>query len=92
VTALLLLIAAAAVIAVTVYTISLTWHPWTPCRACDGSGKTQDRLWKKAIGTCPGCGGRGRNPRLGIRVLQPTRYKRLTGAQANHKRIDKRGN
>jgi len=89
-TALLLLAAAAAVIAVTVYAVSLRLHPWMPCRACGGSGKTSDRLWHSAHGTCRACGGRGRNPRLGIRVLQPSRYKRLMAGQAGHKSIDKR--
>ena len=79
-----LAIVAAAVIAAAAaaYLISLRIRPWWPCRACEGSGKTRDRIWKQAIGTCPKCGGRGRQPRLGVRILTPGRHKRLTAGRA----------
>lgn len=86
------LILAAAVIAAAVYGTSLRLHPWTPCRACDGSGKSRDAMWKKAHGTCRACGGRGRHPRLGVRILQPGRARRLAAGTPKHKSIDQRRN
>ncbi len=83
---------AAAVIAVTaaaVYWRSLQVHPHRPCGACGGSGKTRDRIWKPATGTCPKCLG-GRVPRLGVRVLQPARARRMLGAEPSHKTADER--
>jgi hypothetical protein len=80
----------AAVIAAAAYAVSLRIRPWWPCRACKGSGKTRDRIWTKATGTCPRCGGRGRRPRLGIRVLQPGRARQLEAGQPKHKNVDKR--
>ena len=89
--ALWLILAAAAVLAVVAYAVSLRLHPWAPCRKCDGGGKSRDAVWKKAHGTCRACGGRGRHPRLGIRVLQPGRARRMNSGQASHKSIDRRG-
>jgi len=89
--ALWLILAAAAVIAAAVYLASLRLHPKWPCRACRGTGKTRDRIWKSAHGTCAACSGRGWRPRLGIRVLQPGRARRLA-PPANHKSIDQRRN
>lgn len=85
-----LVLAAAAVLAAAVYAVSLRARPWWPCRACRGSGKTRDRIWKRASGTCPKCGGRGRRPRLGIRALNPDRARQMKAAQPDHKNIDKR--
>jgi len=82
------LIAAAAGGAVA-YLVSLRLHPWRPCRACRGSGKTRDRIWKPASGTCPKCRG-GRRPRLGVRVLQPARARGMVPARGSHKSADRR--
>ena len=85
-----LFLAAAAVLAAAAYLTSLWVHPWQPCRSCDGSGRTRDRLWRGAFGTCKACGGRGRKPRPGIRVLQPGRARRMAAAEAKHKITDER--
>lgn len=87
-----LILAAAAVLGAAMYAASLRIHPWRPCRSCDGSGKSRDTVWKKTFGTCKACGGRGRHPRLGVRVLQPARARRMTGGQPKHKNIDERRN
>lgn len=86
----LLLIVIAAVVAVAVYARSLWVHPWAPCRPCKGSGRTRDSLFRAATGTCSRCGGKGRKPRAGIRVLQPSRAKRLAGPKPDHKKADQR--
>ncbi|HEY1323215.1 MAG TPA: hypothetical protein VGF32_23355 [Streptosporangiaceae bacterium] len=88
--ALWLILAAAAVTAVAVYALSLRLRPWWPCRACHGTGKTTDRIWRRATGTCARCAGKGRHPRLGIRVLQPARARAMTAAKGAHKTIDRR--
>lgn len=85
-----LILAAAAITAAAVYAVSLRIHPWKPCRSCEGTGKSRDTVWKTAFGTCKSCGGKGRKPRLGVRVLQPARARRMTGAGPGHKRIDER--
>ena len=84
-----LLVIAVAAITVAAYLISLKVHPWAPCSRCSGGGKSRDRLWRGAFGTCPSCGGRGKHPRLGVKVLQPGRARRLA-PPANHKRTDER--
>jgi len=87
-----LAIVAAAVIAAVAaaYLVSLRWRPWWPCHACRGSGKTRDRIWKRATGTCPKCGGRGKRPRLGIRVLNPDRARLMRAVKGTHKKADRR--
>lgn len=90
--ALWLILAAAAILTAAAYAASLRFHPWKPCGTCDGSGKSRDAVWKTAFGTCRACGGKGRKPRLGVRVLQPARARRLAGAQPDHKNIDERRN
>lgn len=84
--------AVAALIAAAAYLASLRIHPWTPCRPCKGTGKSRDTVWKAAFGTCRACGGRGRHPRLGVRVLQPGRARQLTAGQPKHLNVDKRRN
>lgn len=79
----------AAVVASVAYAVSLRLHPWRPCRACRGSGKTRDRFWKPATGTCPKCRG-GRRPRLGVRMLQPARARDMIPARGTHKVNDRR--
>jgi hypothetical protein len=73
-----------------VYLVSLRFHPWWPCWRCRGTGRTRDRVWKRARGTCPACGGRGQRPRLGIRVLNPDRARRMRERESSHRRIDER--
>ena len=87
-----LAIAGAAVLtaAAAAYLVSLRVRPWWPCRACRGGGKTRDRIWKRATGTCPKCGGRGKRPRLGIRVLNPDRARLMRAAKGTHKKADRR--
>jgi len=57
----------------------------------NGSGWSSNAMRRKAHHTYPSCGGRGRHPRLGVRVLQPAHYNQLTVGLVGHKRIDKRG-
>lgn len=73
-----------------VYLASLRFHPWWPCHPCKGTGKTRDRIWAKARGTCRACGGKGQRPRLGIRVLNPDRARTMTLPKGTHKRADRR--
>ncbi len=54
----LLIVIVAAVMAAA-YLVSLWVHPWTACRKCDGSGKSRDRIWRGAYGTCPAAARRG---------------------------------
>jgi DnaJ-class molecular chaperone len=82
--------ALSAALAVTVYLISLRLHPRVPCRACEGSGRTRDRIWRRATGTCPKCGGAGRKPRAGIRVLDRARARQMLPGKDAHKKADKR--
>jgi hypothetical protein len=89
--ALEILLAAVAVIIAAFYLLSLRFHPWWPCWRCRGTGKTRDRIWKRARGTCAACGGKGQRPRLGIRVLNPGRAASMTAAKGAHKRADRRG-
>ncbi len=86
-----LIFAVPAVGTAAVYLASIWLHPWWPCRACDASGRTRDTIWRSAFGTCGTCGGRGRYPRLGVRVLQPAGARRLTAGQASRKVADRRG-
>ncbi len=88
-TALVLLVLAAAGIAAGGYLASLWLHPWAPCQRCDG-GRKPDPVWKQAYGTCRSCGGRGRKPRTGVRILQPGRARKLTGMRPSHKSVDQR--
>jgi hypothetical protein len=85
-----LILAAFALLAAAAWITSLWVHPWIPCKSCDGSGKTRDPVFRSAFGTCPRCGGRGRKPRLAVRVLQPSRGRRMTGAEPSHKTADHR--
>jgi DnaJ-class molecular chaperone len=87
-----LILLAAALAGAGAYLVSLRVHPWWPCRSCKGSGKTRDRLWKQARGTCARCGGKGQRPRKGIKVLNPARYERMRQQATGRKRADERGN
>ncbi len=86
-----LVIVLAVVIAGGYYAWSLRVHPWVRCRArgCKG-GSRRDRVFKGAYGACRHCGGRGRKPRLGIRVLTPARAKAMTAPKGSHKKADHR--
>lgn len=86
-----LAVAVIAAIAGAFYLLSLRFHPWWPCWRCRGTGKTRDRIWKRARGTCALCGGKGQRARLGIRVLQPDRARSMTPAKGAHKKTDRRG-
>jgi hypothetical protein len=85
-----LIVSVTAGVAAAVYLVSLQVHPWRACRACGGRGKTGDRIWRAAHGTCPSCGGKGRHPRLALRILAPARYRRLAAERPSHKAIDQR--
>jgi hypothetical protein len=78
-----LLAGAAAVIAV-VYVVSLYVSPYTRCGRCRGRQQHDDRIWKGAFGLCWACGGSGRKPRLGVRLLRPATYKAIRSGR--HKR------
>ena len=84
-----LLIAIAPVAAAGYYAWSLRIHPWVSCRRCKG-GSRRDPLFRYARGSCTRCGGRGRLPRLGIRVLTPERAKAMTAPKGSHKKADHR--
>lgn len=86
-----ILLAALAVLAAAAYARSLWVHPWIRCRPCKGSGRTRDRIWRGAYGSCPKCGGRGRKPRLGIRVAMRARARQMLAAKGAHKKADRRG-
>ena len=83
------LAAAALGIAAGSYAVSLRLHPRRPCRACGGSGKTRDRIWRAARGTCPKCLG-GMRPRFGVRVLQRSRARAMLPRKGAHKKTDGR--
>lgn len=84
-----LLIVAVIALAAVAYGISLKIHPWIACGRCHGSGKSRGTVWKSSYGSCASCAGRGRHPRLGVRVLQRDRARRLA-PPANHKKTDER--
>lgn len=84
-------VAGALITLIAAYLVSLRVHPWTRCRRCSGGGKSKDRIWRGAHGTCPSCGGRGRHPRLGVRIFTPGRARQMTAPKASHRSIDKRG-
>ena len=79
----------AVALAAVLYAVSLRLHPRRSCRACGGSGKTRDRIWRAARGTCPKCLG-GQRPRLGVRVLTPARARAMLPAKGAYKKADKR--
>lgn len=86
---LLIVIAVAAAAGAGYYAWSLRIHPWVSCRRCKG-GRRVDRVFRYASGSCTRCGGRGRLPRLGIRVLTPGRAKAMTAPKGSHKKADHR--
>jgi DnaJ-class molecular chaperone len=47
------------------YFRSLRTHPFTKCRACDGRGRFNHKVFPNAIGLCSKCGGNGRELRRG---------------------------
>jgi hypothetical protein len=60
------------------YGWSLARRPILPCWACDGLGIVGGgRIWPWGRGLCWRCGGAKGFVRLGVRVLQPARAKRL---------------
>ena len=79
-----------AVLALAGYAALLWLFPWWPCRRCGGRGKLRDPLRRKAFRTCPSCGGRGQKPRLGVRLLQAARARRMRAREADHKKADER--
>ena len=66
------------------YALSLRFFPWWPCSRCGGSkirkhpgsGKVA-----KAHGGCRRCGGKGRHPRLGVKVFTPSRASDLVSGK-----------
>ena len=90
-TALLLLLFAAAVLAGSSTPSRSPGTPGRRARHAAVAARPATASGTRHTGTCRACGGRGRHPRLGIRALQPCRYKRLTAGQAGYKSIDKRG-
>jgi len=65
-----------AVLAVAGYALSLLVFPWWSCRKCGGA-KIRRHPGKgkisRAHGGCQRCKGKGRRPRLGVRVFTPSR-------------------
>jgi hypothetical protein len=54
------------------YYVSLRVWPSTYCRGCKGGGRNAGST-RKRFGTCRRCGGSGRKPRLGTRMLERRR-------------------
>lgn len=69
-----------ALAALLAYRLSLTFWPWWPCGHCGGSKirrhPGRGRI-TRAHGGCLWCRGKGRHPRLGVRVLTPNRARDL---------------
>lgn len=69
-----------ALVILVAYRLSLTFWPWWPCSHCGGSKirrhPGRGRI-TKAHGGCLWCRGKGRHPRLGVRVLTPSRARDL---------------
>ncbi len=51
------------------YLLSLLLHPNTACGACKGTPRSYGSVYTKAFRLCSSCGGRGRERRLGARLL-----------------------
>lgn len=51
------------------YVLSLVLHPLTHCRRCDGAPRSYGTIYTHAFRLCSGCGGSGRQLRLGARLL-----------------------
>lgn len=73
----LIVIALLSVIGVLVYRWHIGRHPWMPCLACNGGGKSR-ALSLNPYGPCGRCGGTGRRRRFAAWIL---RYNRETGAR-----------
>jgi hypothetical protein len=61
-----------AVVVVLAYYLSLRIHPTTRCKRCDSSRRHYDLVYSdpdKARKGCPGCAGKGRRERLGVRFF-----------------------
>lgn len=50
------------------YRISLSVHPYTNCKRCNGNGRNSGSTRTK-FGNCRACGGRGRKERFGRWLL-----------------------
>lgn len=50
------------------YYVSLRIWPHTYCRRCSGGGRNRGST-RSRFGTCRACGGSGRKPRLGNRMI-----------------------
>lgn len=71
-------LAAGAGVVIGAYGWSLARHPWRNCRRCSGSGGHVDTtMWKGTYGRCTRCQGAKGFPRLGVRVLTPSRAREL---------------
>jgi hypothetical protein len=75
------------------YAWSIAHRPILPCWACGGDGITKgDVIWPWSRGLCWRCGGKKGFVRLGVKVLQPGRTKRLAseiglaGFEERHRR------
>lgn len=62
-------LAAITVTGIAVYRYSLTRHPYTDCRRCQGTGRRRSRLFAHSVGYCPDCEGTGLKTRAGVRLL-----------------------
>ena len=60
-----------AVVVVLGYYLSLRIHPTTRCKRCDSSTRHYDLVYSdRRRGTCPSCGGTGRQERFGTRFFR----------------------
>ena len=56
-----------AIVVVLCYYVSLRIHPTTRCKRCDTGSRNYDLVYSDRRHRCPGCGGTGRQERLGVR-------------------------
>lgn len=52
------------------YAISLVIHPYTRCRLCNGRSRHYGAIYRGTFRLCRRCGGKGRKPRLGVRIFR----------------------
>ena len=67
-----------AVIVGLVYYVSLKTHPYTKCKACNGSPRIYNPVFPDAFHFCRKCGGTGRRKRFGAKLARGDPLVKLT--------------
>jgi hypothetical protein len=70
-------VAAAVVLLVVGYWVSLRLRPYAVCRRCQGYGKVRGQFFTWGRAFCRKCGGTGCVPRLGTHLLAPSHRPRM---------------